>query len=101
MEKLILPVKGMRCASCAYAIEKKLKSHKGVEDVRVNYASEKAYLEYDPENVDLERLNNEILPLGYRLMHEAGSRKPEARSQSQRDPKSKLEVGSQKPEAGS
>lgn len=60
-------VKGMHCASCSAIISKKLKKIPGVETCDVNFATEKANITLDTEIVNLEKLNNEISPLGYTL----------------------------------
>ena len=46
-QKMILPVTGMTCASCAATIEKGLSDLTGVSRVNVNLANEKASIEYD------------------------------------------------------
>ena len=47
MEKIILPIEGMHCASCAFKIERALKSVQGVKNVVVNSVNEKAYVDHD------------------------------------------------------
>lgn len=66
-KKIIVPITGMHCASCALIIEKTLKKHEGVTVGTVNYGTEKAHIEYDPTKVQLHELNNKIKPLGYSL----------------------------------
>ena len=44
---LELPITGMTCASCANRIERKLNKLDGVQ-ASVNYATEKATVDYDP-----------------------------------------------------
>ncbi|MDP2830893.1 MAG: heavy metal-associated domain-containing protein, partial [Candidatus Omnitrophota bacterium] len=44
MEKVVLNISGMHCASCASNIEGALKRLPGVFDARVNFAIENAYL---------------------------------------------------------
>jgi len=48
LKKIVLPILGMSCAVCAQRIEKKLSSLEGVETATVNFATEKAIVEYDP-----------------------------------------------------
>ena len=43
---LNIGIKGMHCASCAVNIEKALQKEPGVKSANVNYATEKAYIEY-------------------------------------------------------
>ena len=50
--KLIFRIYGMHCASCAVIIESNLKKTLGVVSVSVNYATEKAYLDYDPAKIN-------------------------------------------------
>lgn len=67
MKQVTLPVKGMHCASCAIAIEDTLGEIKGVNKLSVNYASEKATIEYDESQVNLNEMNESIKKLGYYL----------------------------------
>ncbi|MGD9143799.1 MAG: heavy metal translocating P-type ATPase, partial [Dehalococcoidia bacterium] len=60
-----LHLTGMTCTTCAATIEKALSETKGVEQARVNFASEQASLEYDPEQVDLAKINETVSGLGY------------------------------------
>ncbi|MEE8598153.1 MAG: heavy metal translocating P-type ATPase, partial [Dehalococcoidales bacterium] len=64
-KKIILPVTGMTCASCADTIEKGLSKLSGVSEVNVNVASEKASIEYDPSQVDTKALMDTISNVGY------------------------------------
>lgn len=47
-ERLNLPVRGMSCASCVAKIEKGLAERRGVSDVKVNFAAERAAIVFDP-----------------------------------------------------
>jgi Cu+-exporting ATPase len=59
-----LPITGMTCASCANRIERKLNKLDGVS-ASVNYATEKARVEFDPEAVAPETLLETIEAAGY------------------------------------
>ena len=52
-EKVLLPIQGMTCASCVNRVEKALSSLKGVTHVSVNFATERASVEYIPEEVTI------------------------------------------------
>lgn len=67
MKKQNFTVSGMRCASCAGIIGDKLEKMDGVEKTEVNFAVEKAQIEYDPQKVSPEKMNDEIGKLGYVL----------------------------------
>ena len=68
MTKIILPVLGMDCASCALNIEKTLKKQKGVKDISVNFASEKARVEFDERTIDENKITILIEKLGYKVI---------------------------------
>ncbi|MFH1662962.1 MAG: heavy metal translocating P-type ATPase [Chloroflexota bacterium] len=65
-KKAAISIAGMHCATCAVNIEKGLAMLDGVKQARVNYASEKAFLEYNPEETDIIRIKNAISGLGYK-----------------------------------
>jgi Cu+-exporting ATPase len=58
----------MHCASCVTAIENALRSFKGVVDAKVNFASEKATVEYDPAVADLAAIEKVIEATGYTVI---------------------------------
>ncbi|TSC84115.1 MAG: Cu2+-exporting ATPase [Microgenomates group bacterium Gr01-1014_16] len=64
------PITGMHCASCAVNIQRVLKKMPGVTAATVNFATEKAQVEYDPEQVDGGKMNEAIKPLGYEIASE-------------------------------
>ncbi len=70
IKKVILPIKGMHCASCAMAIEKGLYKLPGVKGATVNFATERATVEYDPEQVDLREIEEAVAKLGYKVIKE-------------------------------
>ena len=64
--KTRIPVTGMSCTTCAATIEKALAETTGVEQARVNFASEQATVEYNPTEVNLAKIKDTISQLGYR-----------------------------------
>ena len=64
-QKVIIPVRGMTCASCVSAIEKAVTVLKGVSKASVNFATEKATVEYDPSATRLSEIKKAILEAGY------------------------------------
>lgn len=73
-EKIFISISGMHCASCVTAIENALKSFKGVVDAKVNFASEKATVEYDPTVADVAALEKVIENTGYSVIKGSGAR---------------------------
>ena len=66
-EHVELPITGMTCASCANRIERKLNKLDGV-NATVNYATEKATVDYDMEAVTPELLLEAVEAAGYRAV---------------------------------
>ena len=64
-DKASIHITGMTCTTCAATIKKGLSQTPGVEQADVNFASEKASIEYDPKKVDLARIKNTVSQLGY------------------------------------
>ncbi|MFH1107056.1 MAG: heavy metal translocating P-type ATPase [Candidatus Micrarchaeota archaeon] len=66
MEKTQLEIFGMHCATCALRVTKALKKAPGVADASVNYATEKASVEYDGKLATHESLIAAVEKEGYR-----------------------------------
>ena len=64
------PVKGMHCASCASIVTKRLNKVPGVNDVQVNFATERASVSFDPSVASVTQMNETIAPLGYTLIEQ-------------------------------
>ncbi|MBI4439050.1 heavy metal translocating P-type ATPase [Candidatus Woesearchaeota archaeon] len=65
MEKAVLSIKGMDCASCAVTIEKALKKEKGVKSANVNFASGKALVEFDGKSTSEQAIVTAVRKVGY------------------------------------
>jgi len=61
-----LKISGMTCAACAARVEKTLSNRAGVLRANVNFAMERATVEYDPTRVDVEELKKAVADAGYR-----------------------------------
>jgi Cu+-exporting ATPase len=66
-EHIDLPITGMTCASCANRIERKLNKLDGVS-ASVNYATERATVDFDPEAVQPEELVAAVESTGYQAV---------------------------------
>lgn len=77
VHKLFLKIYGMHCASCATNIERALNKSAGVASVNVNIASNKAFIEYEMEKTDPEKLKKIIKGLGYDAKEESAGEKME------------------------
>lgn len=67
MENKIYKIKGMHCASCSAIITKKLSKLDGIKNIDVNFATEKANINFDNDLINLDKINNEIEKLGYTM----------------------------------
>ncbi|MDP1743691.1 MAG: heavy metal translocating P-type ATPase [Candidatus Amesbacteria bacterium] len=65
-ERISLAISGMHCSSCANIIERQLKKVAGVSEARVNFASEKASIVYDPSLAKIIDLENAVAKAGYK-----------------------------------
>ncbi|WP_417520461.1 heavy metal translocating P-type ATPase [Marinobacter sp.] len=63
----ILMIEGMRCGSCAIAVEALLKKQPGVSDAAVNFAADIAMICWNEEKPPLAKLQQAVARLGYRL----------------------------------
>ncbi len=68
VEKTILPIKGMSCASCVDKVEKALKSVDGVITANVNLATEKATVQYLANMAEIADLKRAIERAGYQVL---------------------------------
>lgn len=66
MQKIVLKISGMHCASCVVNIENILKEERGINSANVNLANQKAYVVFDPNKIDFLKIKNLIESLGYK-----------------------------------
>jgi len=66
LAKAIIAIASMSCASCVQNIERALRAVEGVSDVKVNFAAEKAYVDYSPQKVSVDKLEAAITAAGYK-----------------------------------
>jgi Cu+-exporting ATPase len=68
--RIVLDIGGMTCISCAQTIEKRLPKLRGVIYVTINFAAEKAIIDYDPNVVDQKTIEKAISDVGYKVIHQ-------------------------------
>jgi Cu+-exporting ATPase len=68
-KKVILAIGGMHCASCASVIERRLSKAEGVQKATVNFAAEKATVEYDESKSDEKKLGEVVEKAGYKVLN--------------------------------
>ncbi|MEE8127471.1 MAG: copper ion binding protein, partial [Nitrospinaceae bacterium] len=62
---IVLPVKGMSCASCAARIEKKVGEVDGVDQAGVNFGAESVTVDFDPDRTSPESIIQTIKKIGF------------------------------------
>lgn len=65
MAKTKLAIQGMHCSSCANVIERELKKVPGVSEASVNFASEKASITHNHDDVSVDSLIAAVKKSGY------------------------------------
>lgn len=63
--RLELPVTGMTCSACVRNVERALSKADGVTEATVNFATERASVNYDPTLIDLDTLVSLVKNAGY------------------------------------
>ena len=71
--KIEIPVSGMTCANCSATIERNLKKMPGVVSANVNYATERAAVEFIPTIVGYNEFKQKIVDVGYGVIESSGA----------------------------
>ena len=75
MEKITLPIRGMSCASCVKKVENALNGLEGVVRASVNFATERATVQYLPGAVSVEDFRRAVKEAGYEILEVEGAKK--------------------------
>ena len=75
----------MHCSSCAETIADAVESVEGVESATVNYATDEATVEYNPEPFSPEAAHEAIAAAGYEAVREGESEGPDGGSPAERE----------------
>ncbi len=63
--RIVLPIEGMSCASCAATVQEALNGHAAVSTAAVNYATARAAVEYDDAQANVAELVKTVRDAGY------------------------------------
>jgi len=66
--EISIPIGGMTCTSCAGTVEKAIGNLPGVDVSTVNYATEKAFVRYDPSQTRISQIKGSISKVGYEAL---------------------------------
>jgi Cu+-exporting ATPase len=75
MEKKDICVGDMECAACSASVERVLKKLDGMQNVAVNLATEKAHVEYDPQKLSLDKIEQTIKKAGFSVIEDEAEQK--------------------------
>lgn len=67
-EQIVLPIKGMTCASCVMHVEHGLNDTPGVSQAAVNLATERATVRYDPQTATIPDMVWHVRDVGYDVL---------------------------------
>ncbi len=62
-----IPITGMTCANCVLSVERSVKKVSGIGDIQVNFASEKARIDFEDTLTDLSEIEAAISDAGYKI----------------------------------
>jgi len=65
VQQIDLPITGMTCANCARTVERTLSKTPGVENVNVNFATERAQVTFDPATLKIPEMIDRVDKAGY------------------------------------
>jgi Cu+-exporting ATPase len=65
VQQIDLPITGMTCANCARTVERTLGKAEGIQDANVNYATERATVNFDPASINVIDMIQRVEKAGY------------------------------------
>ena len=68
IKRLVFPVRGMTCNSCASRIEKKVCSLDGVVEANVNFGTEQVFIDCNPDKISPQEILKIIKQLGFEAL---------------------------------
>lgn len=68
MKNTKLYLEDLSCPDCAKKIQKVLNKTKGVENAEVHFATGKANVEYDENEVSIEKMKDAVSTTGYQVI---------------------------------
>lgn len=67
-QKITIKIDGMHCVSCSLNIDGELEDTAGVLEATTSYAKAQTQVEYDPHQIDEEKIKKVIQKLGYKVV---------------------------------
>ncbi|MXR52672.1 heavy metal translocating P-type ATPase [Halovenus sp. WSH3] len=67
-EQVYLHIDGMHCATCEAFLERRATNREGVFDAAASYVTETIRIEYDPEQITVDELEDALTTVGYSVV---------------------------------
>ena len=61
-----ISVEGMSCLSCVAKVRKTLSDLDGIDEVNVSLENKSATIQYDPDNISIDKIRQSINSIGYK-----------------------------------
>lgn len=68
--EITFDIEGMHCAGCSAAVEKAASKAEGVTDARVNLATNKAFIRFQPDRISPDEIAKRIDDAGYTVVRQ-------------------------------
>jgi Cu+-exporting ATPase len=68
IREIMLPISGMTCASCSNAVQRAIGKLDGIQEVNVNFATEKAKVVYDSSKTRISEIKDAVSKAGYKAL---------------------------------
>jgi len=67
-KKVILKLDGLHCTSCSLNIDGELEDMPGVISANTSYAKSQSQIEFDPQQVNKQKIKQAVEKLGYQVI---------------------------------
>jgi len=85
LEKSIFIIGGMHCAGCVSSVEKAIGSVPGVRKTSVNLATDKAVVEFNPDETEVSLIEKNVQGAGYEITREESKKNNRLEEKRKRD----------------
>lgn len=68
IHEITIPITGMTCASCARSVDKAIHKLPGIQEVNINFATEKGKIVYDADQTRISQIKDAITNAGYQVL---------------------------------
>jgi copper chaperone CopZ len=66
-------IEGMTCSGCERTVSKVVANIQGVKSAKADLSSSSVFVEYDPTQVDVEKIKSAVNSVGYKFVEQKSS----------------------------